>query len=145
MLPAIFFALGGSTTLSSSASFMRISTRFFHELDKNLLPAVMRDQHLFQTPLRFARPGPVSAPFPYLTNRSGADIRRSLLPSLLSRKFNHLPAARNPHNNCVRTIKNQPGTPGVGILVTLLSGLFESFCHHHLPLPIALILLVNFA
>lgn len=142
------FALGGSTTLSSSAIVHGNIDQVFHELDKESGAAVMGEISTYSNPFAFRQTWTgLSAIFPYLTNPERVLSSRLIFAAIfcfLACLIVYL--LPKPAQNCVRTIKNQPGTAwGVGFLVTLVVPVISIILAITICLsPIALILLVIF-
>ncbi len=142
------FAMGGSTTLSSSAVINGDFNQMFHNLE--LVPgvSVSGDITTYSNPFAFSGLWTnIGMIFPYLTN-PGQVLLNSLIGSAI---FCFIACLiiyllPKPVQNCVNTIKNQPGTAwGVGLLVALVIPFFAAILAITICLsPIALVLLVAF-
>ena len=142
------FAVGGSTTLSSTAMINGDINQMFHDLE--LVPgvSVSGDINTYSNPFSFPKLlNNIGTIFPYFTNPTQVLLNRligSIIFCFLACLFSYL--LPKPVQNCVNTIKNQPGTAwGVGLLIILLAPLFIVILAVTICLsPIALVLLVAF-
>lgn len=142
------FAMGGSTTLSSSAVINGDINQMFHDLELDPGVSVSGDISTYSNPFSFPKLwNSLGVIFPYLANPEQVLLNR-LVGSAIFCFIACLIIYLMPKSvqNCVNTIKNQPGTAwGVGLLVFLVIPLFVVILAITICLsPIALILLVAF-